>query len=109
MISPYDLGNNLVEHTRRININDLLRKANLSFKSQLIKSEIEALGVLVSLTTSKTRFNGSRLWFKCPVCGKRRENLYLNQNKIACRKCNSLKYTKQRYKGMVERQSYPTV
>lgn len=102
MINPYDLGNNLVEHTRRININDLIKKANLQFKTQLINSEIDTLGVHVSLATSKTRFNGSRLWFKCPECGHRKENLYLCDNKIACRKCNGLKYTNQRYKGMVE-------
>lgn len=102
MIKPYDLGNNLVEHTQRIKVDDLLRKVKLGLKTKLLESEIEALGLPVSLTTSKTRFGGFRFWFKCPECGYRKGVLFMKDNFLACVDCHGLKYKNQRYKGMSE-------
>ncbi len=77
-LDPYDLGkNNLVEHTRKININDLVRFANKELKRQIVKSQVELLGLSISLITSKTHFEGERLWFSCPTCKKELE-LFIN-------------------------------
>ncbi len=106
-LTPYDLGTSqLVEHTQRININDLVRQAQKEVKMRLLEAQIEALGVNVGLTTSKTRFNGERVWFVCPVCGQRSGIIYsFASSNIGCRKCLGLKYKKQRFKGMVENQN----
>lgn len=102
MISPYDLGNNLVEHTRRITIDELVRLANKQLRQKLIASKLSVLGKDLELTTSKTRFQGERFWFVCPICRKRKGVLYSHSDKIGCRECLGLKYKKQRFKGMTE-------
>lgn len=107
MIKPYDLGE-ILENTQKVKIDDLVRRAKSEFKLQFIKSSVEMNGVNISLTSSKTRFGGLRLWFLCPNCNKRRGVLYSKNNKVACSICLGLKYRRQRYKGMVELQTYPT-
>jgi len=109
LITPYDLGNNLVEHTQRVNINDLVKQAQKELKTRLVQAQIKALGLIVNLTTSKTRFNGDRLWFICPICCKRVGTLYQHTTKelIGCRSCLNLKYKKQRFKGMIEAELSP--
>jgi hypothetical protein len=101
MIRPNDLGE-IVENCQKIKIDDFVRQVNKRLKKELLKSSIEALGADLLLTTSKTRFNGARYWFLCPLCNKRRGVLYSRNNQIACRVCLGLKYRKQRYKGMTE-------
>jgi len=100
MINPNNLGE-IVENNQAIQIDDLVKKVNKRLKVELLKSEIEALGVHIQLTTSKTRFGGKRYWFLCPLCNKRRGVLYIRSNSVACRVCFGLKYKKQRYKGMI--------
>ena len=103
MIRPYDLGENkLVEDTQRIEIDSFVRQINKELKVRLLEAKLEALGVSIELTTSRTRFNGSRLWFLCPCCRKRSGILYNLSMKLACRVCLGLLYRKQRYKGMIE-------
>ncbi len=105
LINPYDLGaSRLVEQTQSVNIDDLVRKTRKMLKKQLVEAQIEALGTSLHLTTSKTRFNGERLWFICPLCDKRAGTLYqqATSNTLGCRRCLSLYYRKQRYKGMIE-------
>ena len=105
MIKPNDLGNNfVVDQCRKINIDDMVRKTKLSFKTNFIYSELEILGQNIHLTSSKTRFNGLRLWFVCPICKRRINNLYKHplRSFIGCRICLKLKYRNQRYKGMIE-------
>ena len=106
MIKPYDLGNfyNLVEQSQKIRIDELVAKAKKELKVKLVQSKIEALGIEIKLTTSKTRFNGERLWFACPMCNRRVGTLYKHplQERIGCRNCLSLTYRKQRFKGMIE-------
>ncbi len=102
-INPYDLGDSqLVEHTQSVSVNSLLRQARKQLKLRLVEAQIEALGITISLTTSRTRFNGERIWFVCPLCEKRVGILYQSPVLIGCRKCLYLKYKKQRYKGMLE-------
>lgn len=105
MIKPYDLGNFYpADYCRKINIDALVKEAKGKIKLQLVQSEIEALGVAVQLTTSKTRFNGERLWFACPLCERRIHTLYQHplQRIVGCRTCLGLAYSKQRFKGMAE-------
>lgn len=102
LISPYDLGvSQTVEDTQRVSVNELVRKATKDLKKRLVEAQIEALGVSLHLSTSKTRFNGERLWLVCPVCDKKVGTLF-NNGLVACRKCLGLIYRKQRFKGMVE-------
>jgi len=77
MINPYVLGEiNLVDQCKKISIDSLINKANKLNKINFIYSEVESFGQKVNLTTSKTRFNGKRLWFACPLCNRRINNLY---------------------------------
>lgn len=96
MISPNDFGNsNLVEGCQKININNLVRQVNKDLKLSLIKSRLELSGIKVNLLTSKTRFDGERLWFSCPNCLKRMGVLCQDQvGNIGCRECLGLKYAK---------------
>lgn len=107
MIKPNDLGK-IVENVQSVKIDDLVRKAREEFKLQFIKSSLNLSGVNIQLTTSKTRFGGSRIWFICPICRKKRGVIYRDLSFLGCRICLNLKYRKQRYKGMMELQRYHT-
>lgn len=105
MLTPYDLGNSQVtENCQKINIDNLVNKALNELKLRLIQSQIQALGIDIALTTSKTKFNGERIWFLCPNCEKRVGILYKHPSEqiIGCRICLGLKYKAQRFKGMTE-------
>ncbi len=107
-INPYDLGENIVELTQRININDLVRQAQKELKISFLQAQIEALGIEVQLATSKTRFNGERLWFLCPKCNRRAGTLYKHplQEKVGCRICLQLCYKKQRFNRLMDMRGY---
>lgn len=105
MIKPYDLGNYyLADYSQKISVDDLVREAKRKLKLELVQSQVETLGIPVKFTTSKTRFNGERLWFVCPFCERRIHTLYQHplQRVVGCRGCLGLVYNKQRFKGMVE-------
>ena len=105
LISPYDLGEfQLVDTAQRINIDELVNRVKKELKIRLLQAKIEALGIEVQLATSKTRFNGDRFWFLCPICQIKVGTLYKHplQDILGCRNCLALKYRKQRFKGMVE-------
>lgn len=105
MLTPYDLGDFLIaENCFKIKVDDLVRKAQERLKIRLLEAQIEALGANINLTTSKTKFNGERIWFICPNCKRRVGTLYKHstENIIGCRICLNLKYRKQRFKGMIE-------
>lgn len=103
LIKPNDLGvNKIVEWSHKIDINDYIRQANRVLKQQMIESSLDISGVNIGLTYSKTRFNGLRTWFVCPVCQKRVGTLFHIDNQVTCRMCGGLKYKNQRYKKMIE-------
>jgi hypothetical protein len=105
LIKAYDLGSSsVVETCQRISVDELVRTATKIVKKRIVEAQIEALGVSISLSTSRTRFDGERLWFVCPACNNRSGVLYRHPSypTIACRKCFGLVYKKQRYKGMIE-------
>ena len=104
-LNPNDLGKTiLVDECQSLRINNFLKKSRVLLKESLLTSELETLGLKIELTTSKTCFNGARIWFVCPLCNKRAGVLFyhpINQQ-IGCRLCLGLEYRKQRYKGMIE-------
>lgn len=105
VINPYDLGDfQLADNTMRINIDELVDRVKKELKIRLLQAKIEALGIEVNLTTSKTRFNGDRFWFLCPICQIKVGTLYKHpfQSILGCRNCLELKYKNQRFKGMIE-------
>lgn len=105
MINPYDLGkNNLIEYSQKIQIDDIVRRVNKQLKQQILQSQIEVMGLNVNLSFSRTRFNGQRFWFVCPICSRRVGTIYKHpmSNQIGCRTCLNMKYKKQRFKGMIE-------
>jgi len=109
MLIPYDLGSLLVlENCSRIKIGELYKATKKDLKMTLLQAHIEVLGLKVAVTTSKTQFNGVRLWFTCPICQRRVGVLYKQPliEAICCRSCSSLKYRKQRFKGMVESSAF---
>jgi len=104
-LSPNDFGKNiLVENCQKIKMKDFLKVCRAKMKKVILDSEIEMKGLNIDLTTSKTRFNGIRFWFVCPVCGKRVGILFEHPitGQIGCRACLRLRYAKRRYKGMIE-------
>ncbi|MDD5147796.1 MAG: hypothetical protein PHV63_04625 [Candidatus Daviesbacteria bacterium] len=106
MIKPNDLGKitPVAENCQKINIDDLIRQANKEIKHRILQSQIEVMGFELSLSTSRTRFNGERYWFLCPICTSRVGTIYKSplNNQIGCRGCLKIQYRKQRFKGMVE-------
>lgn len=105
MLNPYDLGNFLVlENCFKIKVDDLVNKAQKELKIRLLQSQMKSLGVEINFTTSRTKFNGKRVWFLCPNCGRRIGTIYKHPTEeiFGCRICLNLKYRKQRFKGMVE-------
>lgn len=106
LINPYDLGinNPVSENCQKIQIDEIIRQASRNIKGQILQLQIEAVGFKLNLLTSKTRFNGTRYWFSCPICSRRVGIIYKHpmNNQIGCRECLGIKYKKQRYKGMIE-------
>jgi len=102
-LNPNNLGL-LVEECKKVEISDFLKKSKTELKKALIKSELEIDGLSIELTTSKTNYNGTRFWFKCPLCNLRVGVLFKHpaSDVIGCRRCLKLEYRKRRYKGMVE-------
>ena len=106
-LTPNDLGKiYLVEECLKIKIEDFLKRYRHKLKEFILNSELEAAGWNFKLTTSKTHYNGIRLWFKCPVCGLRVGVVFVHPqtNMVGCRRCLQLEYRKRRYKGMIEGQ-----
>ena len=82
-----------------MSINELVRIATKDLKKRIVEAQIEALGLPVALTTSKTKFSGTRYWFACPACSRRTGVIYKNHNNaVGCRKCLSLIYRQQKFK-----------
>lgn len=105
MLNPNDLGKKcLVEECQKIRIEDFLRIYRKKLKELVLASELEISGLKIELTTSKTRYNGIRFWFKCPLCERRVGVLFKHPltSVIGCRKCLKLDYRKRRYRSMIE-------
>ena len=49
----------------------------------------------IPLTRTSCNYGGSRLWFLCPDCGKRRRVLFRAQDGYSCGECRGLVYQTQ--------------
>jgi hypothetical protein len=101
---PNDLGKFLsLEDFQDIKIGEVMKAIRREIKQVVIESAIQAVGIPISLTSSKTGFGGSRYWFVCPACSRRVGVLYRHEQieEMCCRKCLGCHYRKQRYKGMI--------
>lgn len=105
MLTTYDLGDSLVaENLTKLNINELAANVMKKLKIKLLHAQIEAFDEHINTTTTKTSFNGYRIWFVCPTCKGRVAIVYKHPlvEKVGCRLCFNVTYLKQRYKGMTE-------
>lgn len=89
----------LVEQSQQVHVNDLMRTIRVDLIEMQLKARIEALGQNIAVTTSLTRFGGTRFWFLCPGCNRRVGVLYkpTSEQLLLCRKCHNLTYIKSRY------------
>lgn len=97
-LNPNDFGKKIfVEECKKVRIDDLLRVCRAQLKKLALDVEITELGMKIDLATSKTRFNGTRFWFTCPLCNKRAGVLFHHplSGEIGCRKCLNLEYLKK--------------
>lgn len=102
-INPNGFGEKLlVEQCQKLDISELLKQYRSQLKVSALSTEI--MGVPVKLAPSKTRFNGTRYWFSCPLCSTRVRILYQHplSELVGCRNCLNLDYRKRRFKGMAE-------
>lgn len=102
---PNHSGNKfLVENCQQIRMQDILKSSREKLKKALLEAEIEASGIKVGLTTSRTYNNGIRFWFKCPGCQARIAVIYKHPitEEVGCRNCLKLEYRSRKYKGMIE-------
>ena len=88
----------LVEDCEAVKINDLLACVERKTREALLNAELEALGLPLTLTQSKTHFGGSRHWFVCPSCNKRIGILYrhVSADGLLCRRSLGVDYRKHR-------------
>lgn len=49
----------------------------------------------ISVVRTPCNYGGYRRWFRCPVCDRRCELLYLRSARFACRKCQLVAYASQ--------------
>lgn len=100
-----DLGEKyLVEDSQKIVLSEFIKKYRHELREAILHTEIEIFGNKIELVTTKPNYGGYRIWFKCPMCGKRKGVLFKHPagNLVGCRKCLDLEYRKRRYRGMIE-------
>ena len=93
-LNPINSGKTLITACESISIDQLVREYEKEFKSIFITSKIEANGYDIEIKQEKTGFNGSRLWFKCPLCKQSKGKIYKHpiEGIIGCRNCLKLEY-----------------
>lgn len=103
-LKPIDSGKIIIENCASISANELLKSFKEEYKRVFLHDKKELLGYELEFTTTKPKFGGERIWFKCPHCNNRVEKLYKHPQKdiLGCRKCLNLEYASRRYKGMIE-------
>lgn len=105
MLKPYYLGNNsLADTSQKIVIDEVVKRVNDELKRHKLQAQIEVMGFSLDLLTTKTRFDGTRYWFACPLCHRRVRTIYKHPTscQVGCRLCLGMKYRKQRFNGMIE-------
>ncbi len=104
-MKPNDFGKKyLTEQCQKIKLSDFIKKSKQQFKEAILQASIEADGHKLLLNRSRTGFDGTRLWFSCPICNRSAGVLYKHpvSQILGCRKCLKLDYKKHRYSKMIE-------
>ncbi len=104
-MTPNDLGKKfVVEECQKIRIEDYLKDFKHKLKKTILSSVLEANRQQIELTTTKTGFDGTRYWFRCPQCNKRIGTILVHplSQKIGCRVCLGVDYRARVFKGMIE-------
>ncbi len=97
---PNNFDKFLVSQCQKLDIKNLVKSIQEELLRDLIlKSEINFEDVNIEFSYSKTGFDGSRLWLKCPICSHNIRIIYKTPNNfIGCRKCLNLDYESHIYK-----------
>jgi hypothetical protein len=93
--------------TRRvqfIRVTDLIRKitGHMSTPEDILSTAISITfsdssegSIRLNFKREACRFGGYRWWAACPICNKFVASLYWAKDRVACRKCQGLKYMSQ--------------
>jgi len=73
-------------YSNSITISKLIRDIRSDLLKELIGARLQLDGVEVSLTETIVNGGGKRLWFQCPLCGRRCGKLYQSLGHCSCRK-----------------------
>lgn len=94
----------LVEECQKITMNTYISRVRTRLKETMLSAELAVFDTPIGFTTSDTGFGGTRHWFVCPLCTKRKGVLFTHpiSRDIGCRVCLGLEYRARRYKGMIE-------
>ena len=104
-MNPNNFDKFLINQCQKIDIKDLM----VSIKEELLrdlilKSEINFDNIDIQFDYSKTGFNGSRIWVKCPICERKIRIIYKTPNNlIGCRKCLNIDYESHLYNRYKQR------
>lgn len=104
-LTPNDLGDStmLIEDCVQVSVSELLQEYRKQIKEKILSSAFEVDGVGVKLDVTETHFGGSRYWFVCPTCSRRKGKLLRTpEGAIGCNSCLPVSYQSTRYKGMIE-------
>lgn len=84
------------EPTGSISVQTTRDSAVLSYRIKDFRSdEWQDKRQFIPVLQTPCNYGGSRRWFRCPVCQRRCEVLYLRAYRFACRKCQRIAYTSQ--------------
>ena len=82
------------QETGSINVQTFPERVVLSYQVRGHGGEWEDLRYAVPLARTPCHFGGSRVWFRCPKCGRRVAILYSGKY-FLCRHCHRLPYRSQ--------------
>jgi len=84
------------EPTGSISVQTTRDSAVLSYRTKDFHSdEWQNKRQHVPVELTPCNYGGSRRWFRCPVCQRRCELLYLRSHRFACRLCQKVAYSSQ--------------
>lgn len=104
-LPPNDLGTLVVaENCQKLSVHKLLRQYQRQWQEQLAGTIVDVMDTSIRFTPSKMGHGGKRLWFACPECNRRCGTLFQHplSKIIGCRLCLGVRYSKSRYRGMLE-------
>ena len=76
----------------QIDIRTLRRSGHIEPGAEQVALNIDGKPVQVRLDCTTCHLGGTRVWWRCPCCGRRVAILYVRGKTIACRRCWRLRY-----------------